>query len=179
MNIIPIIETMNQEGILFSFSGIISQSLTSFMVETAKEQLESKISDSKLLRTIFVIAIEQLQNIMSYSKDKQQESHNKYSSPGIMVVGFDTKKEKYFISSANEIFENDQEILSTKIDFLNTLEKPALRKHLREKLRSADDMHDRGAGVGFIEMAKLSSEKIEYSFHKYHDKLHFSITTYI
>jgi prolyl oligopeptidase PreP (S9A serine peptidase family) len=179
MDISKIREIMAQEGIVFSFSGMISQSLTSFMVETAKSQLEERGEDAKLTHNMFSIAIEQLQNIMSYSKDKNTTNGSKYVSPGVMVIGIDEKKEKYYVNSSNEIVEADKIKIGKKIDSINSLEKSELRKHLREKLRSAEDTHDRGAGVGFIEMAKRSSEKLEYDFEEIDSKLYFHIKAYI
>jgi len=69
--------------------------------------------------------------------------------------------------------------VSKRIDYINSLEKDEQRKHLREKLRSANDKHERGAGVGFIEMAKRSSEKLEYAFEEIDSKLYFHILAYI
>lgn len=178
MNISRIRKVMTEEKIVFSFSGMISQSLTSFLVETAKAQLEDRGETSKLTRNMFLIAVEQLQNIMSYSKEKNiKEDH--YSSPGVLVVGYDDVKEKYYINSSNEIEETDQIKVSEKLDHINELEKDQLRQYLRDKLRSAEDQHDRGAGVGFIEMAKRSSEKLEYGFEDIDGKLYFHILAYL
>ena len=170
---------MAEEGIVFSFSGMISQSLTSFMVETAKSQFDEKGEDSSMTRNMFLIAVEQLQNIMSYSKEKNIEDGSRYTSPGVMVIGYSDDKKKYYVNSSNEIVDSDKVKVAKKIDHINSLERDKLRKYLREKLRSAEDTHERGAGVGFIEMAKRSSEKLEYDFERIEDKLYFHIKTYI
>lgn len=179
MNISKIRKIMAEEGIVFSFSGMISQQLTSFMVETAKSQLEDMGENAKMTRNMFLIAIEQLQNIMSYSKEKDIQNGNKYISPGVLVIGFDETKDKFYITSSNEVVAEDQERVSEKIDAINAMPKENLRKYLREKLRSAEDLHQRGAGVGFIEMAKRSSEKLKYDFEMVDGKLYFHILTYI
>ncbi len=179
MDISKIRKVMNEEGVVFSFSGMISQSLTSFMLETAKTQLEDNGEDAKMIRSMFLIAIEQLQNIMSYSKEKDIHDGNRYTSPGVLVIGFSDELQKYYVNSSNEIFIQDQDKISQKIDYINSLEKDELRKYLREKLRSAEDVHDRGAGVGFIEMAKRSSEKLVYDFEEIDSKQYFHILAYV
>jgi len=179
MNISRIRTVMEEEGIIFSFSGMISQLLTEFMIETAAKQFLADGHDKKTTKAMFLIAIEQLQNVMSYSKAKLIKEGNRYTSPGILVVGFDEKKQKYYVNSSNEIKEEDIENISTKIDFINTLDTKEQRKLLREKLKSAEDTHDRGAGVGFIEIAKRSSEKLEYDFERINDKIYFHILAYI
>ena len=179
MNISKIRKVMEEEGIVFSFSGMISQSLTSIMVETAKSQLEDKGEDSKMTRNMFLIAVEQLQNIMSYSNEKSIQTGNRYSSPGVLMIGHHKEKDKYYINSSNEIVEADKAIISEKIDYINSLEKGDLRQLLRDKLRSAEDSHNRGAGVGMIEMAKRSSEKLEYDFEEIDGKLYFHILAFV
>lgn len=170
---------INDEGIVFSFSGLISQSLTAFMIKTVQEQLDETITDTTMKKAIFLISAEQLQNVMSYSKNKNLDTKSQCVSFGSFAVGFDKDKEKYFVTSSNEIDENDKEKITKSINFINTMQKEQLRKFLREQLRTAGNKHDRGAGVGFIEMAKRSSEKLEYSFEIFDDKLYFHILTYI
>lgn len=179
MNISRIRTVMAEEGIVFSFSGMISQTLTSFMVETAKAQLETMGENDKMTRNMFLVSIEQLQNIMSYSKHKNIHENNKYISPGVLVIGYNEKKDKYYVTSSNEITQKDVDVISTKLDIIQTMDKEQLRKYMREKLRSAEDLHDRGAGVGFIEMAKHSSEKLEYDFETVDGRLYFHILAYI
>jgi hypothetical protein len=178
MKISKIRHVMLEEGILFSFSGMVSQTLTTAIVESVEAQFESYGNNSTIINTISYFIIEQLQNIMSYSKNNIKDS-NKYSSLGTLVIGLDNEKEKYYIRSSNEIQEEDQEKISNKIEHINSLTKEELRKYAREKLRSAADKHARGAGIGFIEMAKKSSEKIEYKFETLNDKVYFHILTYI
>ena len=170
---------MTDEGIVFSFSGMISQEMTSFMIETASKQFTDGGYDKTTIKSIFLITIEQLQNVMSYSKQKLVKEGSKYSSPGVLVVGFDEKKEKYYVNSSNQISKEDKVKISTKIDFINSMDKQKQRKYLREKLKSAEDKHERGAGVGFIEMAKRSSEKLEYSFEEIDNKIYFHILAYV
>lgn len=129
--------------ILFSFSGIISQSLTEFMVETASKQFLDSGFDKMLIKNMFLISIEQLQNVMSYSKQKSINSGNKYTSPGVLVVGFEEEKQKYYVTSSNEIEEEDKLKITTKIDFINSIRFSRTKKIFKEKLKSAEDTHER------------------------------------
>jgi len=179
MDISKIRNIMAEEGIIFSFSGIISQSIAEFMVETVSRQFEKQGHEKTTIRSMFLIAIEQLQNIMSYSKEKIVSSSNIYISPGILVVGFDEKKQKYYVSSSNEVNSEDEKKITKKVNLINSMAKDEQRKYLRDKLKTAEDTHSRGAGVGLIEMAKRSSEKLEYSFENIDKKRYFHILVYI
>lgn len=179
MNISKIREVMNDEGIIFSFSGMISQSLTEFMIETAAKQFEADGHNKMMIKSVFLISIEMLQNVMSYSKQKLIKEGNRYTSPGILIVGFDEKAQKYYVTTSNEIGQEDKKKVSTKIDFINSLDQKEQRKLLREKLKTAEDKHDRGAGVGFIEIAKRSSEKLQYDFETIDGKIYFHVLAYV
>jgi hypothetical protein len=170
---------MEDEGILFSFSGMISQHFTEFLMDKVRVQLAEELNDRNSVKSIFVISIELLQNIMSYSKDIHIKKGNRHSSPGILLVGFDNNREKYYINTCNEIELCDREKLSSKIDYINSLDKKEQKALLRQKLRSAEDTHDRGAGVGLIEVAKISTEKIEYAFENSNKNLFFHIKAYV
>ena len=179
MKISKIREYLHTEDIVFTFSGLISQSLIEFIIETKSNQFDLEGLDEKYKKKLFLICIEQLHNIMSYTKEKNIINENQYSSPGIVIIGFDKIKEKYYVSSSNEIQKEDEEKISKKIDDINIIEKNDLRKLLREKLRNSENSHDRGAGVGFIEMAKRSSEQLEYEFENIDGKKYFHILVYI
>lgn len=179
MNISKIRQIMIEDNIIFSFSGMISQDVVDFLIQGISKQLENDGNDKTTVRSMFTITIEMLQNIMSYSNSKVIENGTNYSSDGIVVIGFNEEKQKYYVVSSNEINPEDKEKLINKIDLVNSLDSQELRKLLRDKLRSAEDKHDRGAGVGFIEMAKRSTEKLEYRFEEINGKVYFYFKAFI
>ncbi len=129
----------------------------------AGEKLTSKVS---------YIAIEQLQNMLHYQK-------NKTISKCRFELGYNLKKQKYYITSANEIEAEDKEKISKKLDYINSLDKSSLRKYFKELLTTSADKHDKGAGVGLVDVAKKSSEKIEYNFKEIDNMITYQIVVYI
>lgn len=181
MNLEYILDSCQNEKILFSYNGIISQEFVAEIEDVINDTLsihDSEI-DNKVVRNLFSIAVEQLQNIISYSKHNIKKTNSIYESNGICIFGFDESKEKYFIKTLNQIQENDKIKVKEKIDMLNNMDDKEKRKLMRELLRSGEHSHDRGAGVGFIEMARRSSEKIEYNFIDNDSEQLFELTIYI
>lgn len=179
MDILAIRKTMSEDGIIFSFGGLVSQNILVSIVQTIQEELSLLGVSNNTINAIFIIAIEQMQNIMSYSRDKHIIKDKKHSSAGICVIGFDKLKNKYFVASSNKIGIDNKEKVSSKIDRINSLTKVEQRKYLRDLLRTGQDSHERGAGVGFIEMAKRSSEPLEYKFITFEETDYFEIMVYI
>lgn len=179
MNILELRKVMDSNGAIFSFSGLISQELLVGIVNTVKQELEKVGTENKIINAIFIIAIEQMQNLMSYAKDRKIYDENKSISNGICVIGFDKDKEKFFVASSNKIHPEDIDVIKNKIDTVNKLSYEEQRKLQRELLRSGEATHDRGAGVGFIEMAKRGTEPLEYRFIKFKDEDFFELKVYI
>ncbi len=179
MNLLEIRKIMEQEGIIFSFTGLISQKMLVGIVETVKKELLELGAKNSVVNAIFSIAIEQMQNIMSYSSDKKIIDSSIYASQGICAIGLDKHNNKYFVASSNKINKNDKTKIKEKIDKVNSLNYNELRKYLRDLLKSGRDSHSRGAGVGFVEMAKRSSENIEYNFTHFEDNEYLEIKVFI
>jgi len=154
----------DSNGILLAFSGSISQPVLSGFAKGMELKLANLGVDTKIVRNIFEVLIEMMQNVLNYSYDSRDVGHNTFESSGIIVVGFSQNINKYFVMSGNRIAKGKDEILMTKIDYLNTLDAEALKNLYRERRRTRQDVHSRGAGLGLIDLARKSTEKLEYQF---------------
>ena len=99
MKLLEFKKFLQVEDIIFAYNGNISQRLISDVegiifesIETHQDKIQSKI-----IRNIFLIAIEQLQNIKNYSADKvlKDEEKNIYESRGICIIGYDKENSRY------------------------------------------------------------------------------------
>lgn len=174
------IDNYANEEMLFSYNGKISQTFIFELEDVIKRTLTSHNEDiqNKTVRNIFSIAVEQLQNIIKYSKNSK-ELDNKKECEGTCLIAYDKSKKKYLIKTLNNIEVAHKDKISDKLDKINKLDDKEKRKYLRELLRSGDGYHKDGAGVGFLEIAKRASEKLQYSFIKSDDEYFFELTIYI
>jgi hypothetical protein len=166
-------ENLEREGIIFSFSGTISQNILSSIAETLEKELRSTGVSFVLIQNIFAVFTEQMQNIMSYSYEHIHLGDNALKSPGICVVGYDRAKKHFFVSSANVMHPDGELPLREKLDKMIAMDKIELREYYKILRRSGKEKHGRGAGLGFLEMAKKSSLPIEYAISHLDDKRSF------
>ena len=179
MKMLEFKEKLDEEGIIFSFSGTVSQPILSSIGETIESELDSVQIDANTVMKVFAVFTEQMQNIMSYSKERRVHRDNTLSSPGLCIVGLD-KNGKYYVNSANIMDVKDESKVSAKIDHINSLDKEGLKAYYKELRRSGKGSHNRGAGLGFLEMAKKSSEPLEYHITKIDsERSFFEIKVYI
>jgi len=180
MNLFELHDLLESEGVIFSFSGTITQEIVCSLAETVEQELSSSGEKSKMVSKIFAILTEQMQNVMSYAKDKIKKGENIFESAGLVLVGFDEKKQKYFVASANKMEAGDKETLLSKLEKINSLDETGLKAYYKELRRSGNEKHGRGAGLGFLEMAKKASEPIQYSLQEMNDETClFEIKVYI
>ena len=180
MGLVYLINSSKNDEVLFSHNGAISQKFVKEIGSIIEETLSKHNIDMegkvKIMRNLFGVAVEQLQNVMNYSKNTTQKDDMSYESEGLCLLGYFTNKEKYFIKTLNHIETEDKDKLIEKIDKVNSMDRMEQRKYLRKLLRSGDDSHDKGAGIGFLEIAKRSSEEIHYDFKDTPDGLYFELT---
>ena len=117
---------------------------------------------------------------MSYSNERIHMGDNAFESPGICVVGYDKRVGYYYVCSANVMSPESVPRLSEKLDKIIAMNKTELREYYKELRRSGKETHGRGAGLGFLEMAKRSALPIQYSISKLdNSKAFFEIKVYI
>ena len=180
MNMMLFKEILDKEGVIFSFSGTISQPILSAIAETIEKEMHSDDIPYAVVQNIFAVFTEQMQNIMSYSNERIHLGGNTFESPGTCVVGYDKSIEHYYVSSGNIMSEEGVPKLSEKLDKIIAMDKNELRAYYKELRRSGKEVHGRGAGLGFLEMAKKSIVPIEYTISKLDDKRSFfEIKVYI
>jgi hypothetical protein len=64
--------TLQRQGIIFAFSGYMTETVLSGVGEAIKQKLTIDDADTKTLRSVFAVFVEQMQNIIRYSAEKAQ-----------------------------------------------------------------------------------------------------------
>ena len=118
-------------------------------------------------RSIFSVFVEQVTNVLMYSVEKerflQPDKDPIDVSTGTLILG--CKGQTYFIQTSNAVKNESAELIKSRIDYLNTLDKKALRQYYRERLGADNDNPEsQGAGLGLIEIARRATAPIEYKF---------------
>ncbi len=134
---------------------------------TLRKCLEYEALPLGAAQSVFSVFVEQMNNILMYSPEREHlpgEGDKVFSaSKGVFVLG--SKDHSHFLQSGNVVRNENIELIRSRIDHLNSLDKNALRKYYRERMKGENDNPEsRGAGLGLIEIARRASSKIEYSF---------------
>ncbi len=140
---------------ILKYRGSITQGIVSYCMD----KLEHNIVNVALMVKISTASVEQLQNMMNYSKDLNSDD---IKPAGSIEV---TKDENfvYTLKTKNIVSTSDMEKIEPKLIEIKGLDSAGIRKRYRELRRSGENTHDKGGGIGFYEIAKLTSS-LEYNF---------------
>ena len=178
MNINEIQNLVERDGIVFlSYGGFLSQALISAMTEALEKEANENGIGLGMSNNIFTLFIELSQNMMNYSKSRDQNSAEVIPE-GLILVSKD-EKGNYYIQSQNIITLKDKDKIEPKLKEIQSLDKDGLKKRYRELRRSGKNTHEKGGGIGFYEIAKRC-DNIKYNFKKINEnKYYFHIKTMI
>lgn len=144
-----------KEGIVFSYCGIITQGLTEGLGDIIKAQTELMEVSVSAQMTLFSTFVEMLQNTLHYSQEKSQNSiiqENGEQKKGIIVI--ESREGRFYLNSGNFIKNQDVEKLRDKLSKLQRMDKNELKAFYKEKRKQPREEGSKGAGLGFIEMAR-------------------------
>jgi len=165
---------LKNDGVIFlAYDGFLTQALIVAMTEALEKESASGELGMTTSTNILTIFIELCQNMMNYSKSQKALS-SRSDGKGMILVGHDKEEDKYYVQSRNLINENDKEVIEKKLEKIVSLDHEKLRKYYREMRRLGSDKHEKGAGIGFIEIAR-KCEKMLYSFEEIDEVYSFTL----
>ncbi|MDR1837446.1 MAG: SiaB family protein kinase [Treponema sp.] len=165
---------LEDNHILVIYSGHIWADGIDNIAEMLLKRLEFDDMPFSASQSIFSIFIEQINNMMMYSADKEYKIDPSGKpleiSKGTIVLG--VQDTTYFIQCGNVVSDQNAKILKERIDYLNTLDKKELRQYYKQQLNAENDnLESKGAGIGLIEIARRASDSIVYEFEPLSDGL--------
>ena len=148
---------------LFAFKGIMNDDILGEILSRVEDALSEHESLMKLQRRINVIAVEILQNIFHHFEGIDSTS---VVDPKTNIVLFVLSKDvdAYYIVAGNYVPIETANFLKERIDSINELSVDELKKRYRKVLSNGDFSEQGGAGLGIIDIARKSGQKLDYDF---------------
>jgi hypothetical protein len=161
--------TMMSQKLILVYQGDFTQETTKSILAMAERNIDSSGEESNIKRKVFNVMVESLQNIVKHSDelvDGEIKSH-----AAIFLIGREATR--YTIMSGNPIHKSHIGGLQEKLDKINALDKDGLKEMYKEIIKSTTISDKGGAGLGFVDMARKSGEKLEYVFPEMAGDYHF------
>jgi hypothetical protein len=171
---------MSQRGIIFSFTGYISEGILKALGDALRQKIRLEATDTRTVNRVFSVFVEQVQNIIRYSAERieHQDEPPVELSSGMITVGSDNGR--FFVICGNVIRREDAGVLAARLQELAGMDSTELRRFYKEKLREPPDEGSKGGSIGLIEIARRASEPIQFDFQHLSDaQSYFVLKAYI
>lgn len=157
---------VESENISLIYEGEVTQDITKVFATLAEKNMEKFYEDVKVQRKVYHVMIECLQNISKHADDDSKLASNNLedglSKNGVFAVG--TQGKFWVVTSGNVVSSEKEEGIRTMIDEVNSLDKDGLKALYKEKIKASKISEQGGAGLGFVDIAKKTGNKLEYHF---------------
>ncbi len=150
---------VQQQDFEYVYRGYFTHNITKKILTLADINIQKVVPFSTIQKRIYYIMVEGIQNITRH-QDEIDDGNDEY--PGIFAI--QKQKERYYVTTGNLVLNKRIPSLKDKIKKINSLDKDELKKFHKEILRSGAISDKGGAGLGLIEMARKSGNKLIASF---------------
>jgi hypothetical protein len=164
-SVFKLFQKMNEENVVLAYRGKITKELLESVYNITDNSLEEKINSPETRKKIFSILVEALQNIFHHQADPANENIPENNQPGFVI----SRNEQngtidYTIITGNYVLNSSVNILKEKLEEINSLSPEEIRSKHRQALSESTFSEKGGAGLGLLEMARKSGNKLNYEF---------------
>ncbi len=153
---------MNERNVVISFMGELTHHVTTSLLKNLKDGFNHSNVDIVTQKRLYGIIVECLDNISKHWVALDIEKILGRSSPPIFVLFTDAKY--YYIVTGNHVPNDQKEFLEKKINLVNSLDKKGLLDFYRDTIAKESPLDRDNAGLGIIDIALKSGNKLEYEF---------------
>jgi transposase-like protein len=161
-----------EADIVLSFRGEVTEDFMASVFLIMESKMEGDAQQQRLRKKVNNILVECLQNLYHHMDESDGVDRPEDKRSAIFLVCRDHIN-RYSIVTGNHILNSNIDMLKKKIDQVNTMTVEELKAYYREALGNSEFSAKGGAGLGMIEMARKSGNRLEYHFDPVNDTMSF------
>ena len=154
------------------YRGNIDSDLINKVLDTVEEKMVKGKEQSKLRKKVYNVLVESLQNLYHHV-DKAPEDFDDQTSEKFGMVAINKIERGYKILTGNFILSENIGKLEEKIKRINRSSHEEITELYKFILNHQRISPKGGGGLGLVDIARKTGNKLEYSFKKYNDEFSF------
>lgn len=163
---------MNEGDVLLAYKGSITSDLITNVLDVIETKLDDIDASAGVRKKVYNVLVESLQNLYHHIDDLPEKMKEEYDSKfAILVVS--KVNGSYRISTGNFVSSAKVKQLKEKIDKINSLSKEELKDMYKFVLNHQKLSEKGGGGLGLIDIAKKTGNKLDYLFQNFNDEYYF------
>lgn len=161
---------MEKNNILLSFKGEITSELLASILQIMENKMDNMREEPKIKKKVYNVLVECLQNLYHHLDEVSETASDKIRSAIFTIGKLDNK---YSIITGNYILNENINGLRNRLDEVNSLSKEELKEYYKKVLNNGEMSMKGGGGLGMIDIARKTGEKLEYNFLEIDNKVSF------
>jgi len=155
-----------KENTIMNYEGHLDFEIIGTLIGRLQEIMKAEGERINVYKKILTVMIESLENAYKYCSDLDLRSN------GNNVVYFNLYRnaQNYTLKISNPILPEDEPYLTEVIEDINRLDQAGLKELYKKTITNGKFTSKGGAGLGFIEIAKLANGHIDYRFDEHSNK---------
>lgn len=167
-------KTMKAHEITLVYEGEITHQITKAFTSLTESNMSKDLESNAVQRKVFHVMVECLQNISKHA-DTFTKNDFAYSGRGIFMVS--KAKDEYSVTTGNVIDNSKTSDLKELLEQINSLDKEGLKELYKTQMKEGRLSEKGGAGLGFIDIARKTGQKLIYHFLPVSDDSSFFLLT--
>lgn len=155
---------LSNDNFCLVYSGNIIDEVTDKIIDLSEYNFEYHDDNKSSKRKISFLLAECFQNVIRHSEIPETGFHENRNFGFFLTRNMQGVN---FITSGNLVKKDNIEILKTQLNQVNSLDQDGLKELYFNVITNRSFSNKGGAGLGLIEMARKSGEKIEYIFDEF------------
>jgi hypothetical protein len=170
VDVFDIYDKMERNNILLSFKGEITSDLLTSILQIMENKMDNMQEEPKIKKKVYNVLVECLQNLYHHLDEVNESDSDKIRS-AIFTIG--KLNNQYTIITGNYILNENISGLRSRLDEVNALSKEELKEYYKRVLNNGEMSMKGGGGLGMIDIARKTGEKLEYNFLEIDNKVSF------
>ncbi len=171
-NIKDYYENISRGDILLAYKGSITSELINDVLETVEKRLDDTNELGKTRKKLYNVLVESLQNLYHHIEETH-EGIEEELDPKFGVLVIERENGMYKVTTGNFINSTKIKFLKEKIDKINSLSRDELKDMYKFILNHQKLSAKGGGGLGLVDIARKTGNKLEYIFHNYNNNYYF------
>jgi hypothetical protein len=151
-----------EQRLMFVYRGVVTNDNSVPLLMLLEKEMETSDFGFVGRKRLFMFVLESLQNV---SRHSGSQVHSNMS-----LVIYSKIDGGYTVTTANVISTANTMELKRRLDEINSLQTGEIRNVYRQMLSNSEFSSKGGAGLGLIEMAKKTGNKLDYDFLRIDDE---------
>ncbi len=167
-------KSMNEQKVQLVYEGEITHQITKAFTSLTETNMQLDEESHSTQKKVFHVMVECLQNLGKHAECLDDSGKLKDGRGVFLLCKND---DAYTITTGNILSKSKIPEMTEVLEKINSLDKDGLKQLYKHQIKEGRLSHKGGAGLGFIDMAKKTGNKLSYNFLSLNDEHSFFVLT--